>query len=166
MYCQPSLAIQLQDPALPLQNPTRPLEDPAFSRIVALGQNAHLFLDVEAKATSHPALEAAASVAGKVMSAIPAIAEALGFRPPTAPSRPGATPTWLAAAQRYVEAQSLDIVRSRSKDPFLRDLVRRVTLPGSEETASSPAQAEAADVVDKTLNQLQSIIARHAAKGD
>jgi hypothetical protein len=161
MYCQPSLAMPDEQASSAM-----PLENPAFSRISALGQNAHLFREAVAKASEHPTFEAITAAAGKVISVFPALGEAIGLRAPTAPSGPGATPTWLAAAQRYVEAQSLEIVRSRSKDPFLRDLVRHITQPGSEDTASKLAQADAADVVDKTLNELQSIIAKNAAKGD
>lgn len=148
IYCQPAIATTLADPAL--------------ARIVALGQNAGLFLDAASKVTANPKTEAAAAIVRKAVSAIPAIAEILGLRAPTAPTDPNATPTWIAAAQRYVEATSLDLVKSRSKDPLLADHFRSLARQGGDHGVSSPNQVEASDIVDQTLSQLQTIIAKHA----
>jgi hypothetical protein len=152
IYCQPAT--------------TTTLEDPTLARIVALGQNAELFLSAASKVTGNSKLEAAAAVVGKVVSVIPAIAEVLGLRAPTAPAGPSATPTWLAAAQRYVEAVSLEIVRSSAKDPLLADHFRTVARQGGDHEVSNPAQAEASDVVAQTLSQLQTIIAKHASNAE
>ena len=152
MYCQPAIATTVEDPAL--------------ARIVALGQNAELFLNVASKATAHPKIEAAAAIVGKVVSAVPAIAEILGFRAPTAPADPNATPTWMAAAQRYVEGASLDLVRSRSKNPLLADHFRTVVRRDEDHEISSPVQAEASDIVARTLSQLQTIVAKHAPNAE
>ena len=148
IYCQPATATTLEDPAL--------------ARIMALGQNASLFLSAASKVTGNSRFETAAAIVGKVASAVPAIAQILGLRAPTAPSGPNATPTWMAAAQRYVEATSLDLVRSRSNDPLLADHFRTIVRQNEDHEISSPVEAEANDIVARTLSQLQTIIAKHA----
>jgi hypothetical protein len=147
-YCQPAIAMMLEDPAL--------------ARIKALSQNAELFLNVASTITANPTIKAAAWIAGKVVSAIPAIAETLGLRPPTAPTSPNATPTWMAAAQRYVEARSLDLLRSRSKDPLLADHIRSLVKPDGDHEVSISEHVRASETVAETLSQLQAIIAMHA----
>jgi len=150
LYCQPSLAGDFEDQGL--------------SRIAALGQNAELFLKLAADATSLSALGVAASAVSKAVATLPAIAEALGLRAPTAPLGSGATATWVAAAQRYVEAKSLELLKSRSGDPFLNDRLRAAAEEG-EATENRAPHASASEIVDRTLQDLQRIIASNAPKG-
>jgi len=147
LYCPPAIVM--------------PFTDPTVANVPALTRNAHLFLDAAATVSGNSTLRTAANVAGKVVAVIPSIAEFVRLRAPAAPEGPGATPT-LAAAQRYVETAALDVVRRRSADPLLADRVKSLLQPSST-TAGAPAdQIRASEITDRTLSELQEIIAKHA----
>lgn len=135
---------------VPLQAPGFVYCQPSFamrasevaSQVPAVAQNAHLFVAAPTEATP---------VDGRRASPDP------GGEPPS----PHWAPAWVAAAQRFVEAATLDLLRKGADDPLMSDRVRDlVELAADPEEPPRPV-AGADGIVGRTLSELQSIVARH-----
>jgi hypothetical protein len=70
----------------------------------------------------------------------------------------------VAAAQRFVEATSLELVRRRSNDPLLANHLQTLAGTPSDSSIQNAEQIKESDIVDRTLSELQTIIAQHAPK--